>query len=106
MAVLDLRGVNSYPKIKRIQISTTAQQITLPDECTAVSIGCQDSALYFANEGGADGDTFSVDITDYAFIPANNLLPIAMERGRQANRTLLVATQNGTGDLIIVIEKQ
>jgi hypothetical protein len=103
MATIDLSDTNAYPRIKRVSITAAAQQITLPRDCTKITFGSP-SALYWANEG-ADGDVFDVDITDYSFVPANNLLTINMEVGRQSNRVLLIGTQSGTGNLSIIVEK-
>ena len=103
MATIDLSDTNAYPRIKRVSITASAQQITLPRDCTKITFGSP-SALYWANEG-ADGDAFDVDITDYSFVPANNLLTINMEVGRQSNRVLLIGTQSGTGNLSINVEK-
>jgi hypothetical protein len=103
MASIDLTNTNSYPKIKRVSISATAQQIILPRDCTKVTFGSP-SALFWANEG-ADGDAFGGSITEYSFVPANNLLTINMETGRQSNRTLLIGTQSGSGTLSVIIEK-
>jgi hypothetical protein len=107
MATHDYSNVNSYPFIKRVSIDDTATKIIIPPAATRVSIGSV-SALHFANSGGDDGDSF-VDqgdgITDFGFIPANNVLPIDMETGRQSNRELLIGTQSGSGYLSIMIEK-
>jgi hypothetical protein len=105
MAIIDLSNTNKYPYIKRVSITSTAQEITIPAAATRISIGSS-AALYFANEGD-DGDAFGgVGIANYAFIPANNILAIDMETGRQSNRKLLVGTQSGSADLSIIIEKQ
>lgn len=103
MANVDLSNTNSYPRVKRISITAAAQQITLPRDCTKVTFGSP-AALHWSNEG-ADGDSFGVEITEYSFVPANNLLTISMETGRQSNRILLVGTQNGSGSLSIILEK-
>ena len=103
MATIDLSDTNSYPRIKRVDINAAAQQITLPRDCTKVTFGST-SALYWANEG-VDGDAFGGAITDYSFVPANNLLTINMETGRQSNRVLLIGVQSGTGTLSIIVEK-
>ena len=105
MATHDLSNVNTYPKFKTIEnIDNTATKIILPSGATAVSIGSP-AALYCANDGD-DGDSFGDGGgTDYVFIPANNLLEIPMEIGRQSNRVLLVATQSGSSTLHIVINR-
>ena len=105
MATHDLSNVNTYPKFKTIDnIDNTATKIILPSGATAVSIGSP-AALYCANDG-SDGDSFgSGGVIDYVFIPANNLLEIPMEIGRQSNRVLLVATQSGSSTLHIVINR-
>lgn len=103
MATIDLTDTNEYPRIKRIAITAAAQQITLPRDCTKVTFGSP-AALHWANEG-ADGDGFGVEITEYSFVPANNLLTIHMETGRQSNRVLLIGTQSGSGSLSVILEK-
>lgn len=104
MAIIDYSSTNSYPVIKRVAITTTAQEFTLPTGATKVTFGSVD-ALYFANEGD-DGDSFTVNITNYSFVPANNLYTMSMEKGLQSNRKLLVGTQSGSGHLSIIIEKE
>lgn len=104
MATIDLTNVNTYPKFKTININATASKIIIPNGATDISIGSP-AALHCGNDGN-DGDVFgSQGIVDYVFIPANNLLEIPMEIGRQANRTFLVATQSGNSTLHIVINK-
>lgn len=104
MAIIDYTTTNSYPLIKRVAITTNAQEFTLPTGATQVTFGSVD-ALYYANEGD-DGDGFTTDITDYSFVPANNLITLKMEKGQQANRKLLVGTQTGSGHLSIIIESE
>ena len=103
MAIIDYTSTNEYPLIKRVSITTTAQEFSLPAAATKVTFGSV-SALYFANEGD-DGDAFTSAITDYSFVPANNLFTLAMEKGSQSNRKLLVGTQSGSGHVSIIIEK-
>ncbi len=107
MATYDYSNINSYPLIRRVQIDDTATKIIIPPAATRVSIGSV-NALNFANDGGDDGDEFGDTgdvITNFSFIPANNILPIDMETGRQSNRVLLVGTQSGSSYLSIIIEK-
>jgi len=104
MAIIDYSSTNSYPLIKRVAITTTAQEITLPAVCTSVTFGSAD-AIYYANVG-SDGQAFTSAITDYSFVPANNLFTIKMEKGTQSNRKLLVGTQAGSGHVSIIIEKE
>jgi len=103
MSIIDLSNVNDYPYIKRFAVTTTAQEITIPKNATKITFGSI-GALYFANIG-EDGDAFGVDITDYCFVPANNLISINMEIGRQSNRSLLIAMQSGSGHVNMIIEK-
>ena len=98
---VDYTNTNLYPRIETIEnITTAAVEILLPRDCTSISFGSA-AALHFANVG-ADGNTFGA----YSFVPANNMLPLPMETGRQSNRLLLVATQSGTADLHIIIIKE
>jgi len=107
---VDYTNTNLYPRIETIEnITTAAVQILLPRDCTSISFGSP-AALHFSNVG-AEGDTFGntssgADINAYSFVPANNMLPLPMETGRQSNRTLLVATQSGTADLHIMLIKE
>ena len=103
---VDYSDTNSYPRVTTVSITTSATFITLPRDCTSVSFGSS-SALHWSNVG-SEGDTFgaSGDITQYGFVPANNMFSLPMETGRQSNRTLLVSTQSGTADLHIVIIKE
>jgi len=106
MAV-DYSDTNSYPRVITVQnINTSATFITLPRDCTSISFGST-AALHWSNVGD-EGDTFgaAADITDYGFVPANNMFHLSMETGRQSNRTLLVSTQSGTADLHLVIIKE
>lgn len=107
MAVIDLSGVNEYPFIRRVQVGTTAQQFTLPDDCSVVDIA-GDVALYFSTQEGADGDTFgpSATITNFSFVPAGNTFPLTQERGQQSTRNLCVGTQSGTGYVSLILTKR
>ncbi len=104
MAVIDYSNTNSYPLIKRVAITTNAQEFILPNVATQITFGSA-AAIYFANVGD-DGDAFTSAITDYGFVPANNLFTIKMERGSQANRKILVGTQTGAGHVSIIVEKE
>ena len=104
MATIDLSNVNTYPKFKTVDITNTASKIIIPNGATAISIGSP-AALHCGNDGD-DGDSFGESgIEDFVFIPANNLLEIPMEVGRQSNRVLLVATQSGSSTLHLVINR-
>jgi len=105
MATIDLSTVNSYPKFKTVDITANATKIIIPNGATSISVGSP-AALYIGNDGD-DGDTFGSDndIVDYMFIPANNLLELYLEIGRQSNRVLLVATQSGSSTLHISLNK-
>ena len=105
MATIDLTTVNTYPKFKTVDITSNATKIIIPNGATSISIGSP-AALYIGNDGD-DGDTFGSDneIVDYMFIPANNLLELMLEIGRQSNRTLLVATQSGSSTLHISLNR-
>ncbi len=104
MAVIDYTNTNSYPLIKRVAITTNAQEFTLPNVATQITFGSSD-AIFFANVG-SDGDAFTTAITNYGFVPANNLFTVKMERGSQANRKILIGTQSGSGHLSIIVEKE
>jgi hypothetical protein len=87
-----------------LDITNTASKIIIPNGATSISIGSP-AALHCGNDGD-DGDSFGESgVEDYVFIPANNLLEIPMEIGRQSNRVLLVATQSGSSTLHIVINR-
>lgn len=103
MAIIDLTGTNTYPRIKRVSLGTTAQEITLPPACTQIKFFAE-AAMYWSNEG-SDGEGFTTDITDYAKLPADAEQVVLMERGNQSNRKLLVALVSGTGSVSIIIEK-
>jgi hypothetical protein len=103
MAIIDLSNTNTYPRIKRVSLGTTAQEITLPPACTQIKF-LAEADMYWANEG-SDGDGFTTDILEYAKLPANVEQVVQMERGNQSNRKLLVAMQTDTGSVSIVIEK-
>ena len=103
MAILDLTTVNEYPHIKRITIGATAQKILIPITATKITFGSIQS-LYFTNIGD-DGDSFGAEITDYGFVPANNLFTLHLETGRQSNKNILIGVQSGSGDLCLIIEK-
>jgi hypothetical protein len=106
---VDYTNTNLYPRIETIEnITTAAVEIFLPRDCTSISFGSA-AALHFANVG-ADGNTFGntssgANINAYSFVPANNMLSLTMETGRQSNRILLVATQSGVADLHIILTK-
>jgi len=105
MATHDLTNVNSYPTFKTVDIDNTATKIIIPNGATEISFGSP-AALYCGNVG-EDGDGFGPanPINEYIFIPANNMLRIPMEIGRQSNRVLLIGTQSGSSTLHISINK-
>ena len=107
MALIDLTSVNSYPHIRRVQVGTTAQQFTLPEQASKVTIG-GDAALFFSTQDGEDGDSFGVgsDIENFCFVPVNNLISYELEKGKQATRNLCVGAQTGQGYVSIILEKR
>jgi hypothetical protein len=104
MAIIDYTTTNSYPLIKRVAITTAAQEFTLPKACTAVTFGST-IALYYANIGD-DGDAFTSAITDFSFVPANNLVSLRMKKGNDSSRKLLIGSQTGSGHVSIIIESE
>lgn len=96
---------NSYPITRRYEIQTTATQITFPKEVKKITIGSS-GALNYSFEGN-DGDAFGdgQDIEHFAFVPANNMMEITIETGRQGNRSIYIAQQSSTGFVSIVLEK-
>jgi hypothetical protein len=104
MAIIDLSNTNTYPLVKRVALSTAAQQITLPRDCTQITFTAEVD-MYWANDGD-DGDAFGGSgILEYVPLTQNLVQTVKMEIGRQSNRTLLVAAQTGTAAVSIIIEK-
>ena len=104
MAIIDYSSTNSYPLVKRVAITTTAQEFTIPVAASKITFGST-AAIYWANVG-SDGEAFTTAITEYSFVPANNLFSIGMEKGGQSNRKLLIGTQAGSGHVSIILEKE
>jgi hypothetical protein len=98
-------NTNTYPITRRFQIQTTATEIIFPRDVKKITIGSS-GALNYSFEGN-DGDIFGEndDIQHFSFVPANNMIEIRIETGRQSNRSIFIGQQSSTGFVSIVLEK-
>ena len=103
MAVIDLSGTTTYPKVHYIASSgTTQQKITLPPGKLRVSVGSA-SALYVAWESVSDGAAMP---TNKVSVAAANIL--SFDLGHSASDRadkLAVAAQTGSANIEIILER-
>jgi hypothetical protein len=66
----DLRSLNVYPAFKTFEIGDSAcTEILLPSAANQVSVGCDGTKIYIAQNGYTEGN--DIDTNNNAFIPSN-----------------------------------
>ena len=94
MATRDYQSINIYPAFKTFTVGDAAcDEILLPSACNQVSIGCDGTKVFVAQNGYEEGD--DIDTTDNAFVLASNFL--IMKLGKGKNRT-------SSADIVILEE--
>lgn len=104
MAQLDLQSLSIYPAFKTATITASAcTEILLPSACNQVSIGCDGTKIYLAQNGYSEGDDISSG--DNAFIPASNFLIIRLGKGKNRSSSLYVQSSSGNVTLHVILEE-
>ena len=100
----DLRGLNVYPAFKTFQIADSAcTEILLPSACNQVSVGCDGTKIYLAQNGYEEGD--DIDTNDNAFIPAGNFLIMRLGKGKNRASSVFVQSSSGNVKCHIILEE-
>ena len=98
----DLRNISKYPHFKTLIVTTTAEEIKLPSQCSQFTAGSSASALYVAQNGATDGSTMP---TDKMFVPAGNALSVVIGRGASRSNSIFVSSQAGSATVVIILEE-
>ena len=104
MAIRDLQSLNVYPAFKTFTVGdATCDEIKLPSACNQVSIGCDGTKIYLAQNGYEHGD--DIDTNDNAFIPASNFLIIRLGKGKNRTNSLFVQSSSGNVKVHVILEE-
>jgi hypothetical protein len=98
----DLSNVDKLPHIKGISQGETWMEIKLPSQCNQVTIGSENTKIYFGQNGQSDGGTPN---QDKMFVPAGNIMPVKIGRGRERVNSIFVASSSGTAVIKILLEE-
>lgn len=98
----DLRNVSKYPHFKTISITTDAEEIQLPSQCSQFTAGSSASALFIAQNGATDGAAMPAD---KMFVPAGNAISVVIGRGASRSNSMFVSSQAGAATVVIVLEE-
>ena len=104
MAIQDLQSLNVYPAFKTFSVGDSAcDEIKLPSACNQVSIGCDGTKIYIAQNGYAHGN--DIGTNDNAFIPSANFLIIRLGKGKNLSNSLFVQSSSGSVKVHIILEE-
>ena len=104
MTVRDYQALNVYPAFKTFTVGDAAcDEILLPSACNQVSIGCDGTKIYLAQNGYEHGD--DIDTDDNAFIPASNFLIIRLGKGKNRTNSLFVQSSSGNVKVHVILEE-
>ena len=100
----DLRSLNVYPAFKTFTIGdATCTEILLPSAANQVSVGCDGTKIYIAQNGYSEGD--DIDTNDNAFIPSGNFLIIKLGKGKNRASSLFVQSSSGNVKCHLILEE-
>ena len=104
MAIRDYQSINIYPAFKTFSVGDAAcDEILLPSACNQVSIGCDGTKVYVAQNGYSHGD--DIDTTDNAFVPASNFLIMKLGKGKNRTSSLFVQSSSGSVKIHVILEE-
>lgn len=104
MAQRNYQSINVYPAFKTFTVGDSAcDEIVLPSACNQVSVGCDGTKIFIAQNGYEDGD--DIDTTDNAFIPASNFLIIKLGKGKNRTNSLFVQSSSGNVKIHVILEE-
>ena len=104
MAIQDLQSLNVYPAFKTFTVGdSSCDEIKLPSACNQVSIGCDGTKIYIAQNGYEHGD--DIDTNDNAFIPSANFLIIRLGKGKNRSNSLFVQSSSGNVKVHVILEE-
>jgi hypothetical protein len=93
-----------YPAFKTFTIADNAcTEIQLPSAANQVSIGCEGTKIYMAQNGYTEGD--DIDTDDNAFIPASNFLIIKLGKGKNRASSIFVQSSSGNVKCHVILEE-
>lgn len=104
MTQRDLRPLSVYPAFKTFTVGDSGcDEILLPSACNQVSIGCDGTKIYIAQNGYSDTD--DIDTNDNAFVPASNFLIIRLGKGKNRSSSLFVQSSSGNVKVHVILEE-
>tara|TARA_R100000664_G_scaffold21072_1_gene30313 strand:+ start:48 stop:356 length:309 start_codon:yes stop_codon:yes gene_type:complete len=98
----DLRDVSTYPHFKTIIVTTDAEEIQLPSQCSQFTAGSSSSAIFIAQNGASDGAAMPADKQP---VPAGNAMSLVIGRGESRAQSMFVSSQAGSASVVIVLEE-
>lgn len=100
----DLRSLNVYPAFKTFTIADNAcTEIQLPSAANQVSIGCEGTKIYMAQNGYSEGD--DIDTANNAFIPASNFIVLRLGKGKNRASSIFVQSSSGNVKCHVILEE-
>ena len=104
MATRDYQSINIYPAFKTFTVGDAAcDEILLPSACNQVSIGCDGTKVFVAQNGYEEGD--DIDTTGNAFVPASNFLIMKLGKGKNRTSSLFVQSSSGNVKIHVILEE-
>jgi hypothetical protein len=102
---LDLRDTTKFPRTATTA-ATAANlvEIQIPIQAGKISISSESNAVYvFGYDGLADNA--STPVTNYQFIPQDNILEMLVGRGSTRRTSIFVAMKTGSGTISVMVEE-
>jgi hypothetical protein len=104
MATRDYQSINIYPAFKTFTVGDAAcDEILLPSACNQVSVGCESTKIYIAQNGYTEGD--DIDTTDNAFVPASNFLIMKLGKGKNRTSSIFIQSSSGNVKVHVILEE-
>ncbi len=99
----DLTSVKFFPHTHVFNASSNTTQVVLPRVASHVAIGSEDKKIYFCFLGGTDGGSLP---NNHAFVPKENMLHIALGKGRDRTDSIYIASSSATCDITIILTEE
>lgn len=104
MAQRNFQTINVYPAFKTFTVGdASCDEIILPSACNQVSVGCDSTKIFIAQNGYENEDDISA--SDNAFIPASNFLIIKLGKGKNRTNSLFVQSSSGSVKIHVILEE-
>jgi|TARA_Y100000593_G_scaffold92881_1_gene185912 hypothetical protein len=99
----DLTQTTIFPHTYKFTASSNTTQINLPRIASHVAIGSEDKKIYFCFEGGSDGGALP---SNHGFVPKENMLHIALGKGRNRTDSIYIASSSASCDITIILTEE